>query len=175
MKSNIALIGFMGTGKTAAGRMLADMLGRDFYELDSLIEQKAGMTIPDIFQREGEIAFRELEIAVTKEVSRKKSAVIACGGGIVLNRINIDRLREEGITIYLTASPGVILKRTSDDNGRPLLQSADREETIKNMIRFRRPFYERAADITVNTSRMSIEATARKIIQKVKDYESYNR
>ena len=97
MKTSIALIGFMGTGKTAVGKALAAKLGREFVELDSLIEQKAGKTIPEIFQQDGEIGFRELEIEVAKEVAVKKKAVIACGGGIVLNKINIDRLRKEGI------------------------------------------------------------------------------
>ena len=103
MKSSIALIGFMGTGKTAVGRALAKKLNREFVELDSLIEQRAGKSIPDIFQQDGEIAFRELEIEVTKEVSRAKNLVIGCGGGIVLNKINIDRLRKEARIVYLTA------------------------------------------------------------------------
>ncbi len=112
MKSSIALIGFMGTGKTAAGKALAERLGKEFIELDALIELKAGKTIPEIFQQDGEVIFRELEIGVTKEVSQRKNAVIACGGGVVLNKINIDRLRKECLIVYLTASPRVILKRT---------------------------------------------------------------
>ncbi|NQT04591.1 MAG: shikimate kinase, partial [Dehalococcoidia bacterium] len=92
MKSNIALVGFMGTGKTDVGRLLAGKLGKDFIELDELIEQKAGKTIPEIFQQDGEIAFRELEIEATGEAAEKKNAVIACGGGVVLNQINVDRL-----------------------------------------------------------------------------------
>ena len=111
MKSNIALIGFMGAGKTAVGRTLAEKLGKRFVELDSLIEQKAGKSVAEIFQQDGEISFRELEIEVTKEVSRERNLVIACGGGIVLNKINIDRLREESIIVYLVASPEVILRR----------------------------------------------------------------
>ena len=81
MKTNIALIGFMGTGKTAVGRALSQKLDKEFLELDPLIEQNAGMTIPQIFEKYGEIGFRELEIAVTKEVAERKNAVIACGGG----------------------------------------------------------------------------------------------
>ena len=81
MKTSIALIGFMGVGKTAVGKALAGKLNKRFVELDALIEQKAGKSIPEIFQQDGEIAFRELEIEVTKEVSEDKSLVIACGGG----------------------------------------------------------------------------------------------
>ena len=90
MKTNIALVGFMGVGKTAVGEALAKKLDRKFVELDLLIEQRAGKPIPEIFQQDGEVAFRELEIEVTKEVSRDKNLVIACGGGLVLNKINID-------------------------------------------------------------------------------------
>ena len=77
-----------------------------------MIEQKAGKTIPEIFREDGEIAFRELEIEVSKEAAEEKNAVIDCGGGVVLNKINIDRLRKDTVIVYLTASPGVILKRT---------------------------------------------------------------
>ena len=90
--------------------------------MDALIEKKAGKSIPAIFRDEGEIRFRELEIEVTREVAGRKNAVIACGGGIVLNKINIDRLGQECVIVCLTASPAVILKRTSGDkDGRPLL------------------------------------------------------
>jgi len=174
MKTSIALIGFMGTGKTAVGKTLAAKLGREFVELDSLIEQKAGKTIPEIFQQDGEIGFRELEIEVAKEVADKKNAVIACGGGIVLNKINIDRLRKECIIVYLAASPGIILKRTSgDENERPLLKAADKAWHIKELLRFRQPFYERAADIKINTSKLNTDLVAERIIKKLKENESY--
>ena len=169
MKTNIALIGFMGTGKTAVGQLLAKKLDRKFIELDSLIEQKAGKSIPDIFQQDGEIAFRELEIGVTKEVAKMKNVVIACGGGLVLNKINIDRLRENARIVYLTASPRVILKRASNEAGqRPLLEVDNPILTIMELLKFRKPFYERAADITVNTSKLSIDFVAYEIIRKLR-------
>jgi len=175
MKSSIALIGFMGTGKTVVGKVLAKKLGKEFVELDSLIERKAGKTIPEIFQQGGEVAFRELEIEVTKEVSRKKNVVIACGGGIVLNKINIDRLSQECLIVYLTASPGVILKRTSvDKNERPLLKAASKALTIKELLRFRKPFYERVANIKINTSKLDIDSVVEQIISKVKADESFS-
>jgi shikimate kinase len=174
MKTSIALIGFMGTGKTVVGKMLADKLGKAFLEMDALIEKKAGKSIPDIFRDEGEIGFRELEIEVAREISGRKNAVIACGGGIVLNKINIDRLAGECIVVCLTASPEVILKRTSyDKNGRPLLAVADRARQIGELLKLRRPYYQRAADITVNTSRLKPPSVARRIIEKVKEHESY--
>ena len=175
MKTNIALIGFMGTGKTAVGKVLAEKLGRSFVELDLLIEQKVGKSIPDIFQQDGEIIFRELEIEVTREVSKDKNLVIACGGGIVLNKINIDRLRQQSRIVYLTASPGVILKRVSGDGGeRPLLKAANRALNIRELLRFRKPFYERAADITIDTSKLDINSVAEQIIEKLKEDESFD-
>ncbi len=175
MKTNIALIGFMGTGKTAVGQLLANKLGKKFVELDLLIEQKAGKSIPDIFQQDGEIGFRELEIKVAKEAANKQDSVIACGGGIVLNKINVDRLKESAIIVYLTASPGVILKRVANEEGqRPLLEVDNPTLTIREMLSFREPFYERAADITINTSKLDIDSVAEQIIEKLKDDESFN-
>ncbi|MBN1862427.1 MAG: shikimate kinase [Dehalococcoidales bacterium] len=174
MKTSVALIGFMGTGKTAVGRALAEKLGREFIELDPLIEKKAGKTIPEIFSGDGEIAFRELEIAVTKEAAGKEKAVIACGGGVVLNKINIDRLREGAVIVYLTASPQAILKRTvNDDEERPLLKVPDPARTIGELLEFRRPFYERAAEITVDTSPIDVASVVDEIINRLKEYEGF--
>jgi shikimate kinase len=175
MKTNIALIGFMGVGKTAVGRALAKKLNKEFVELDSLIEHKAGKSIPDIFQRDGEIAFRELEIEVTKEVANGKNLIIACGGGVVLNKINIDRLRNESIMVYLSASPRVILKRIlNDGEERPLLSTPDRILKIRELLKFRKPFYERAADIKIDTSKLDIDSVTEHIINKLKENESFN-
>jgi shikimate kinase len=175
MKTNVALIGFMGAGKTAVGQMLAEKLDKKLIELDSLIELKAGKSIAQIFQEDGEIAFRQLEIEVAKEVAAGKNQVIACGGGIVLNKINIDRLKEEGIIVYLTASPERILQRVSSDNSvRPLLKKGNKALTIRELLEFRQPFYERAADIKIDTSKLDIEDTAELIIARLKEYEGDN-
>jgi shikimate kinase len=173
MKSNIALIGFMGTGKTAVGKLLAQKLGKEFIELDALIEKKAGRSIPEIFRRDGEVHFRELEIEAVMEVSTQRNIVIACGGGVVLNTINIERLRKESVIICLTASPSVILRRTArDKNGRPLLNVTDRAQEINKLLEFRRPFYTHAADITVNTSRLNVDGVVARVLEILKDYES---
>ena len=174
MKTNIALIGFMGAGKTAVGKALAEKLNKTFIELDSLIEQKAGKSIPELFEQNGEIAFRELEIEVTKEVAERKNVVIACGGGVVLNKINIDRLRKESLIVYLTASPKVILERTSNDaEERPLLK-ANPLLTIQQLLKFRKPFYERAADIKIDTSKLSIDSIVEQTIVRIKEDEGFN-
>jgi len=168
MKTNIVLIGFMGAGKTAVGRVLAEKLGKKPVELDSLIEFKAGKPIPDIFSEDGEAAFRRLEIKVAKEVAGKRDQVIACGGGVVLNRINIDRLKKGAVVVYLTASLEVILQRVSDDSSvRPLLENSNKDLTIRKLLRFRQPLYERAADIKIDTSEMDVEAVAEQIIARL--------
>ena len=175
MKSSIALIGFMGVGKTAVGKVLAKKLGKQFIELDYLIAQKAGKPIPEIFQQDGEVAFRELEIEIAKEVAKNKNQIIACGGGIVLNKINIDRLKRDSIIVYLTASPGVILKRVSNgDEERPVLKASNKALKIREVLRFRKPFYERAADIKVDTSGVDIDSVAGEIIRQVKQDENFN-
>ena len=175
MKTNVALIGFMGVGKTAVGEALAKKLNRKFAELDLLIEQKAGKSIPEIFQQDGEVAFRELEIEVTKEIAKEKHLVIACGGGVVLNKINIDRLREESRIICLTASPRVILERVSGEPwGRPLLKADNPSSAIQGLLRFRKPFYEIAADIKIDTSKLDIDSVADQIISRLKEDESFN-
>ena len=168
MKTSIALIGFMGTGKTAVGKVLSRKLGKEYVELDSLVERKAGKTIPEIFQQEGEEAFRELEIMVAKEVSGRRNVVIACGGGVVLNKINIDRLRKECLIVCLTASPGVILQRTSDSiKERPLLNVGNRMREVRKLLELRKPFYEQAADITIDTSKLDIDSIVKQIISKL--------
>jgi shikimate kinase len=174
MKTNVALIGFMGTGKTAVGRLLAKKLGRKFIELDSVIEKRAGKSIPEIFVEDGEIVFRELEIEATKEVARTKRTVIACGGGVILNRINIDRLKEGAVIVHLTALPSVILKRTLKEAGkRPLLEVENPLATIRELLKFRKPLYERAADTTINTARLDINAVAEQIIDRLNEDESF--
>lgn len=175
MKTNIALIGYMGTGKTIVGQALAEKLDMNLVEMDWFIEQEAGMSIPEIFSKENEIGFREREIAATKKIAGEKSCVIACGGGIILNKINTDRLKVSSVIVYLTASPGTILKRVSGEAGqRPLLEVEDQLKTIKEMLKYRGPYYERAAEITVNTSRLTVDAVTETIITRLKEYEGFN-
>jgi shikimate kinase len=174
MKTNIALIGFMGTGKSTIGKILAAKLNKQFVEIDKLIEQKAGKKINTIFQQDGEIGFREMEIAAIKQVSIQDDQVIACGGGVVLNTINIDRLKQNSFIICLTASPAEILNRTSENSSRPLLNTADKIFRIKELLKFRKPLYEKAADIIISTTKLDIETVVQIIIRKLKEDASFN-
>jgi len=175
MKSNIVLIGFMGTGKTAVGQVLAKRLDRQLIEVDAVIKKMAGKTIPEIFNNDGEIVFRELEIEAIKQAAIGEKQVIACGGGVVLNTINIDRLRVTGVVVNLTASLETILKRiATDGDNRPLINVNWPAERIKELQKFRKPFYDRATDLTINTSKLSIDNVAGKIIERLKNYEGFN-
>jgi shikimate kinase len=164
----------MGTGKTAVGKILAQKLGKEFIELDAMIEEKAGKPVTAIFHDEGETGFRKLEIETAAEVARRKNVVIACGGGIVLNKINIERLAKNSVIVCLTASPAVILKRTAGD-GRPLLNVKDRKIRIEELLKLRRPYYEQSAEIMVDTSRLTLEGVVRKVMKKVAEYEDYGK
>jgi len=170
MKTSLALVGFMGTGKTAVAKALARRLNKEFIELDSLIEEKAGKSIPEIFRQDGEAAFRKLETEVTRQAAGRKNAVIAGGGGIVLNKINIEYLKKECVIVYLTASPEIILKRTAGaKNKRPLLEVADKAERIRELLKQREPLYEQAADIKIDTSGLDIDSIAKQIISELKN------
>jgi len=174
-RSSIALIGFMGAGKTEIGKVLARKLNKKFVDLDSLIEQKAEKSIPEIFREDGEAAFRELEIEVANEVTQDKNLVIACGGGIVLNQINIERLKKNSVLVYLTASPRLLLKRTqSDKETRPLLKGENKASTIQELLKFRKPFYERAAEVKIDTSKLDIAEAVQKIIAELEKDEGFN-
>ena len=139
-KKNIVLIGFMATGKSSVAHLLAKRLNKRVVSTDSLIEKKSKKTIPQIFKQDGEIRFRELEIQVVKKVSEMKNIIVDCGGGVVLNKINIDRLKKNGIIILLTAKPEEILKRENKEKGaRPLLSKKEKLKVIKELLNFRKP------------------------------------
>ena len=168
IKTSVALIGFMGAGKTTVGKILARKLNFGLVETDYLVAERAWQSILQIFKTSGEIVFREMEIEVVKEISKKDNLVIACGGGVVLNTINIDRLHQRATIVYLYASVEEIIKRIrKDKNIRPLISDKDSDDDIKSMIKFRAPFYRRSADITINTTNKSVEQIVEKIINRL--------
>lgn len=160
---NIVLIGFMGTGKTSTGRMLALRLGRSFVDMDRRIELECGMSVADIFARHGEAFFRRKEREVIGRLAGCRNAVIATGGGVVLNRENMEQLRKNGIIICLTACLEAIVERTGRRPTRPLLNRPDREEFIAGLLAERAGLYA-AADFCVDTSNISPRQVVEKII-----------
>lgn len=164
---NIVLTGFMGTGKTKVGKILAQRLGYTFLDADSIIEQEQKMSITEIFRQHGEPYFRDIESDVIRRLSERDRVVISTGGGAVLRQENMDNLRKKGIIVCLTASPETILRRTSNDNTRPLLQVEDPLKKIKELLEFRRPYYERS-DIMVDTEGKSPIDVAEEIIERIR-------
>jgi shikimate kinase len=167
---NIVLTGFMGTGKSEVGRVLAKKLGYSFIDADAEIEKTAGMTISEIFSSRGEQAFRDIESAVILSLSMLERAVISTGGGAVLRQENMDHLRRKGVIACLEASAATILGRTEGSDDRPLLRAEDRLARIKEMLAQRRPYYEKA-DIMVDTEGKSPMAIADEIMEEMRSYE----
>jgi shikimate kinase len=162
-KRNIVLVGFMGTGKTTVGRLLAEQTGMPLVDMDSLIEKRAEKTINEIFAEDGEPHFRNLERELVCELSAKEGQIISTGGGIVLNPDNIADFEKTGLVICLLADVESVLDRVRHDTTRPLL-AGDKEANIIRLLETRNPLYE-AITHTIDTSgRPSPEPTAQEII-----------
>lgn len=154
---NIVLIGFMGTGKTALGKILAKKLKMGFIDTDSLIEEKKGKSVAGIFSENGERYFRKLERDVVRVVSRKNNVVVSTGGGVVLSPENMKQLRRNGVIICLKSKPEVILERIKRQKGiRPLLNKPDPLKEIKSILKERAPYYKQA-DFVIDTSDFDVK------------------
>ena len=153
MKDNVILTGFMGTGKTSLGKLLAIKLGRPFVDIDKKIEEETRLSIPKIFERHGEEHFRALEKAAVKELSERRGLVIATGGGTIKDEENLNLLKNSGVLICLTTEPEEIFKRTARRGERPVLDGGGNErlETIKKLLAERKKFYDRA-DYQIDTT-----------------------
>ncbi len=155
MARNVVLIGFMGTGKTSTGKRLASRLGFAFLDLDQYIEEREGCKIPEIFAGRGEAYFRAAEKKAVEEAAARKNTVIATGGGTVKDPENMERLRQSGTVVCLTADVETIVARTSRRGERPLLdRSDDRRQAVAELLESRRSFYEQA-DCFIDTSNRS--------------------
>ncbi len=161
---NIVLTGFMGTGKSKIGKRLAKKLTMSYLDTDELIEKKEKDSISAIFKKRGEEYFRCLEAKIVKEVALLDNHVISTGGGVVLREENVRLLKKNACIVCLFASAEVILKRTKGDNNRPLLEMNNRKERIKELLKIRRPYYEKA-DFSVDTSVLDSEGVVEEVIE----------
>lgn len=164
--NTLFLIGFMGAGKTSVSRALGRALGRDVVEMDQRIAEQEGMTIPDIFAQKGESYFRACETNLLNSFSRSGPCVVSCGGGVPMREENVAAMRRSGLVVLLTARPEVILDRVRDDHSRPLLEGHKDIAYIAALMEQRRPKYEAAADLTVDTSDKSIAEICREVLQQ---------
>lgn len=156
---NIVLIGMPGTGKSLIGKLLAELTGKTLQDTDAKIEEEAKMTIPEIFEKEGEVGFRDRESAICKKLGKERNLIIATGGGAILRPENVDALRQNGTLVHITRSIDKLPTR-----GRPLSQNI---ETLKKMEAQRMPLYKGAADITF---RNNYTCSRKKLRQRVNTY-----
>jgi shikimate kinase len=162
---NLALIGFMGTGKSSVGRLAAAHLRYEFIDTDDLIEQRARKSITAIFSEQGEAAFREIERRLVEEMTDWRRKVISTGGGLAANEANLASLRQHALVVCLWASPEEIWERVRDQAHRPLLQGPDPLGRIRALLEERTPFY-RQADVLVNSGMRSAREVAQQVLHQ---------
>jgi shikimate kinase len=162
---NIALIGFMGTGKSSVGQLVAAQLHFTFLDTDHVIEARAGKTISEIFEQEGEPAFRELEKKIVAELVTRKKTAISTGGGLPADTGNLASLKTHSLVVCLWASPEKIWERVRSQTHRPLLNEPDPLAKIRLLLAEREPFY-RQADVLLNTEMRSLKDVAQQVIHQ---------
>ena len=163
MKKNIVLIGFIGAGKTGVSLYLAEVLNRRRVSTDELIETKEKRSIVRIFQDSGEEYFRRMEKEIVEELALQENLIIDCGGGIILQQENLDRLKKNGILVYLSASPQIVYERVKNNSQRPLLNVADPQANIRELLQARKFYYEQA-DHIIDTNHKTVEQTAKEVL-----------
>jgi shikimate kinase len=164
---NVVLIGFMGVGKTSVGQRLAERLGWPFVDTDGLIEEERGMTVREIFERHGEPSFRETEKVVVARAAKLRARVISTGGGAVLHPGNVERLREGGILVHLTLSPGAICERVGGERTRPLLPGSEPGQAFEAFFKARETLYRGCCDITIDRNGIDVEETVDRILDRL--------
>jgi shikimate kinase len=168
-RSNIFLVGPMGAGKTTFGRPLAELRGMDFADSDHEVEERTGVDIAYIFEKEGEAGFRRREKQVIDELTAGHNLVLATGGGAVLDAENRAHLSSRGVVVYLHATVDHQLKRTGHSDHRPLLQKGDRRQVLEDLLAARDPLYREVADLVVETDGRNARALADEIEQRLGD------
>ena len=167
--ANIVLVGPMGSGKTAVGKQLARDLGLDFVDSDAEIEQRTGVDIAYIFEKEGETGFRTREREMIAELTEREGIVLATGGGAVLEPDNRRRLTEFGTVVYLQTTVAQQLERTRHTRHRPLLLDGDPETVLTQLMEVRAPLYDDVADLTVKTGGRRVGAVVNEIRKALRE------
>ena len=173
-KSLVYLAGFMGSGKSTIGPILANTLGFEFVDIDKLVENKAAKRIIDIFTNDGEQAFRALEHASLQEIATRSHSVVSLGGGTIADEANFQLIHGSGIIVYLKLSPEEILQRVHHRTDRPLLSGAggerlpvkEIEKRVQDLLGRREQFYARA-DVVIQTDRKRVGTTVDEIVRRL--------
>ena len=163
---NIVLIGMRGSGKTAVGKLLAEKLGKQFIEMDELITERVGLSIPEIVRKYGWEKFREVEEEITCEVARLDNVVNATGGGVVTREKNVRELEKKGELVWLKASLDTLISRVGDDPSRPSLTGRSLREDMETVLAERSPIYERASDFMIDTEGKTAQEVAEEIVKR---------
>lgn len=166
-KSNIYLIGFMGTGKTTVSHALSNLLGYEEIDTDARIAHGQGQSIADIFEIQGEQAFRDMETELLRVLAGESHKIISCGGGMALRQENAALMQANGVVVLLTAEPRTVLGRVQGDNGRPILNGNMNEAYIRQLLAGRMPYYQAAAELEEATDNLSPAEIAREIQKKL--------
>ena len=159
---NVALIGFMGSGKTTVGRALAELLTFQFVDTDEVIESRAHKRIADIFEQDGEPAFRDLEAQVVAELAGGHDQMISTGGGLPMIQSNLDSLKSHALVVCLWASAEQIFERVKNQSHRPLLNTPDPMSQIRELLERRTPYYKQA-DVLVGTEGRPVREVAQQV------------
>ena len=165
--NNIFLVGPMGAGKSTIGRQLADALSFQFEDSDHEIQRRTGVDIPTIFEYEGEEGFRKREEQVIADLTEQDGIVLATGGGAVLREANRQRLTARGVVIYLHCSPEQQFARTNRDRNRPLIQTADPLQSLRDIMAIREPLYRQVADLVVSTEKRGTASVVKEIRRRL--------
>ena len=171
MQQNIILVGLMGAGKSTIGRQLARRLHLTFYDSDKVIEERTGVSIPTIFEIEGEQGFREREEQIIAELTALSGVVVATGGGSVLRECNREQIKAGGFVIYLRASAEQLFHRIGQDPNRPLMQTSHPLQTLRNLLKAREAYYLEVADLVVPTGKQKVNTILREILTKLKQLQ----
>lgn len=163
MPTNVILVGMMGSGKSTVGKLVADRTGREFIDLDAMIEKRAGKKIVDIFEEAGEEGFRDLETETLEDVASATHAVIATGGGVVIRPENRRILQDLGIVVWLDAPPEELLRRIGDDESRPMLHGQNPLKRLERLLSDRRGFYADASHIHLDTTELTPDEIADRV------------
>ncbi|MEY2482641.1 MAG: shikimate kinase [Verrucomicrobiota bacterium] len=164
---SIVLIGFMGAGKSSAGRALGRKTGLPRFDTDEMVSTRFALPVSEIFARFGEEKFREAETDALRQLANKGPAVIVTGGGIVLRPENVKLLRELGTLVCLEVDEETLFRRISRRATRPLLQTENPRATMAELWRIREPLYRDAADVRLDTSRLTHDEVADAILRKI--------
>jgi len=169
---NIILVGFMGSGKSSIGRELHRNLGYELIDTDHVIERQVGKSIPEIFEQDGEKAFRQYETELLEQLKRNQISkhIISTGGGMVCSLKNRSLLKELGFVVWLQCSGQEILERTSQNKNRPLLQCEDPMNAIETLLSERSPFYQETAHLEVKTTGLSVDEVSCGILESARYY-----